>query len=448
MYESISIEERNKPTVSLVNKGFLSDAESASRARGMPYLRYVPTSVPCESSIIPDIEEGIDKVVDDIIDALTRPLTPEEKLPQRRESKESEKIIFKGTFEDVNRFFYKRGWSDGFPVVPPTEETVEEMLAGTDLPPEHLLGKLQSRDGKATIEKIAINAVMAGCLPTYMPVLIAATVNLLESEAGFNGYTTYGFSTGSWAPFWIINGPVAEQININNGSGALSPGNIANSAIGRAIGLIIKNIGGVRKGIEDMGTIGNPMKYSLVISENEKESPWEPLHVELGYEKEDSTVTMSFPNCYLQHIPYTSDADGILRSIVDHMPRGMRYNLIITPAHARNLSREGYDKEKVKKYIMENKLVTRERIVAFLGMGPVQEDSAQKKGEGAGFVPLIDDARFIRIIVAGGPGAWIAHLVGGGATPGKKEIQKIELPNNWEKLVAKYRNVVPGYEKY
>ena len=448
MYESITVEDRGKPTVSLVNEGFLSDAESASRAKGMPFLRYVPTGVPCESSIIDDIESGIDGVVDDIIDALTRPATQEEKSPGQQESKEPEKIIFKGSFEDVNRFFYKRGWSDGFPVVPPTEEALAEMLTGTDLPPDHILGKLQSRYGKATIEKIAVNAVMAGCLPTHMPVLIAAVINLLESEAGFNGYTTYGFSTGSWAPFWIINGPVAEQININNSSGALSPGNIANTAIGRAIGLIIKNIGGVRKGIEDMGTIGNPMKYSLVISENEAESPWEPLHVELGYKKEDSTITMSFPNCYLQHIPYTSDADGILRAIVDHMPRGMRYNLIITPAHARNLSREGYDKKKIKKYIMDNKLVTKERIVAFLGMGPVQQNLNIRSGNSADMVPLIDDIRFIRIIVAGGPGAWIAHLTGGGATPGKKEIQKIELPKNWESLVAEYKNLEPRYAKY
>lgn len=448
MYESIVIEERKKPTVSLVNNGFLSDAESASRGKGMPYLRYVPTSVPCESSLIADIEAGIDEVADEIIDALTRPLTAEEKSPEQRVLKEQTRIIFKGSFEEVNRFFYKRGWSDGFPVVPPTEEAVAEMLTGTDLHPEHLLGELQSRDGKATIEKIAVNAVMAGCLPTHMPVLIAATMNLLESESGFNGFTTYGFSTGSWAPFWIVNGPVGEQINLNNGSGALSPGNIANAAIGRAVGLIIKNIGGVRKGIEDMGTIGNPMKYTLVISENEEESPWEPLHVESGFDRKDSTVTMSFPNCYLQHIPYTSDADGILRAIVDHLPRGMRYNLIITPAHAKNLSREGYDKEKVKKYILENKLVTRERAEAFLGMGPVQIVSMDKKGDGSELVPLIDDKRFIRIIVAGGPGAWIAHLAGGGPTPGKKEIQKIELPENWDNLVAKYRNVVPRYAKY
>ena len=446
MYESVTIEEKNIPTVSLVNHGFVNDAESASRAKGMPYLRYVPTNVPCESSIIFDIETGIDEVIDKIIDALIRPLTDGESSPAQKEVSKSERIIFKGNLEEVIRYFYTHGWTDGMPIIPPTEEAVAEMLTGTDLPPDHFLGKLQSRYGKVTIEKIAVNAVMAGCLPTYMPVLIAAAKNLLESEPGFNGYTTFGFSTGSWAPFWIINGPIAEQINIYNSSGALSPGNIANAVIGRAIGLIIKNLGGVRKGVEDMGTMGNPMKYSLVISENEKETPWEPLHVELGYKKEDSTITLSFPNTYCQHIPYTSDADGILRAIVDNMPRGMRYNIIITPTHSKNLLREGYDKEKIREYIIKKKLVPAAKMTEMMKMSPLGMPDTNDMPEG--MVPLIDDPRFIRIIVAGGPGAWIAHLVGGGATPGKKEIQKIELPKNWDSLVAKYKDLMPKYERY
>ena len=448
MYESASIEERGVPTVTLANHGFINDAESASRAMGIPYMRYVATSVPCESSILSDIEEGIDDALDNIIEALTRPLTPEERSPEHIDTEELERIVFRGNLEEVNRFFYKRGWSDGLPIIPPVESTVAEMLTGTDLPPDHLLGKLQSRYGKATIEKIAINAVMAGCLPTYMPVLIAATINLLESESGFNGYTTYGFSTGSWAPFWIINGPIRNQININNSSGALSPGNIANAAIGRAIGLIIKNIGGVRKGIEDMGTIGNPMKYSLVISENEEDSPWEPLHVELGHEKEESTITLSFPNSYCQHIPYTSDAKGILEAIVDYMPIGMRYNNIITPIHAMNLQREGYDKERIKKYICAHKLGPAPRVGPFVGLGPVQKQIFNGSSDKNVMVPKIDDPRLIKIVVGGGPGAWIAHLTGGGATPGKKEIQKIEFPENWDKLVNKYKDVVPKYGKY
>jgi hypothetical protein len=451
VYDAVSVEDRKKPIVTLVNYGFVNDAESASRGKGMPVLRYLPTKVPCESSIMEDIAAGVDGVLEATIEALTKPLTAAEKSPRPKEPERPARIVFRGNLEEVNRFFYQRGWTDGLPIIPPIEAAVAEMLTGTDLAPDHLLGKLQSRNGKATIEKIAINAVMAGCLPTYLPVLIAGTINLLESEPGFMGYTTFGFSTGSWAPFWIINGPVRNQIHVNNGSGAFSPGNIANAAIGRAMGLIIKNIGGVRKGVEDMGVMGNPMKYSMVIAENEEDSPWEPLHVEYGYQKDDSTVTLSFPQTYLQHWPYGSDAQSILRAVVDNTPHGMRRTIIFTPPHAGNLAREGYTKEKVRQFIVENKLVpsSRTRIQAAMGgpRPPVAESTTLPGGD-SGLVPMIRDPRFIKIIVGGGPGAFIAHVVGGGATPGKKEIQKIELPKNWDKLVARYRNVVPTYAKY
>jgi hypothetical protein len=201
----------------------------------------------------------------------------------------------------------------------------------------------------------------------------------------------------------------------------------------------------VRKGVEDMGVMGNPLKYAAVIAENEEESPWKPLHVECGYEKEESTVTLSFPQSYYQHWPYGSDAQGILNSIVDNIPRGMRYTIVLTPAHAKNLFREGYDKEKVKQYITEHKLraqaTTRTNTRTLEALKDLPADGSQ-------LVPLIQDPRFIKIVVGGGPGAFIAHLIGGGATPGKKETQKIELPKNWIKLVTKYKSVVPTYAKY
>ncbi|MFH1647602.1 MAG: hypothetical protein ABID71_07965, partial [Chloroflexota bacterium] len=167
MYDTASIEERHKPTVTLTNRGFANDAESAARSQGFPGLRYIPTAVPCEASIMADIEAGIDGALDDIIGALTKPLTAEEKAPKAKEAEKPARIIFKGSLQEVNRFFYQRGWTDGLPIIPPTEEAVAEMLTGTDLSPDHLLGKLQSRMGKATIEKIAVAGVMAGCLPTY-----------------------------------------------------------------------------------------------------------------------------------------------------------------------------------------------------------------------------------------------------------------------------------------
>jgi hypothetical protein len=449
VYDTVSMEERNKPTVALVNKGFANDVASASLGKGMPMLRYLPTSVPCEASIAEDIEAGVNEAIDAVVEALTKPLTAEEKSPKVRAIEKPPRIIFKGDLAEVNRFFYRRGWTDGFPIIPPTEKAVADMLAGTELPSDHLLGKLISRLGEATVEKIAVNAVMAGALPTYMPVLIAGTKLLLGSERGFTGFGTFGFSTGSWAPFWIVNGPLRNDLNINNGSGALSPGDIANAAIGRAMGLIIKNIGGVRKGVEDMGVMGNPMKYSMVIAENEEESPWEPLHVEYGYKKEESTMTLSFPQTYLQHWPYSSDDEGILRAVMDNIPKGMRYTLIFTPPHAKNLAREGWTKEDIKGFIAEYVRVPSTLLRSgIMGEKGVWLYKGKIRAKDTDLVPMIRDPRFIRIIVAGGPGAFIAHVVGGGATPGEKQTQKIELPPNWDDLVSKYKNIVPTYAKY
>lgn len=447
------MEERNKPTVTLVNTGFFNDARSACSGRGWPGLRVVPTQVPCESSITEDIEAGVTEALPDIIDALIKPLIPEESSPQPKEAENPSRIIFKGSLEEVNRFFYKRGWTDGLPVIPPTEAAVAEMLTGTDLPADHLIGELMPRMGKATVEKVAVNAVMAGALPTYMPVLIAGVEALADPKAGFG---TFGQSTGSWAPFWIINGPMRQELHINSGSGALSPGDIANATIGGAMSLIAKNLGGIRKGVEDMGVLGNPGKYSLVIAENEDENPWEPLHVERGFKKDDSTLTLSFPNCYVQVWPLTSDDEGILRTIIYNLTWGSSLTLILTPPHAKTLSRQGWTKQDIKASIAAYSLVPPYYHGTYWGISG--QKPAGLKGEIGSFgvkipawemenIPLVKDPGNIRIIVAGGPGAFIGQLSGGTMVSDGTTI-KIKTPAKWKELVQKYNNVVPTYARY
>jgi hypothetical protein len=252
----MSIEELGTPVVLLANPGFVRDAQSAASNKGMPVIRILPLNVACESTVPKDIESGTAQAMPGIIESLTRPLNDHEKSP-KWPTENFSRIVFKGNYKDINLYFYRSGWTDGLPIVPPTEEAVMEMMTGTDLPADHVVAKVIPRQGKATIEKIAINAVMAGALPTHMPVLIAAVEALADQKTRFD---TFEVSTGSWAPFFAINGPIRDQIHINYSSGALSPGDIANAAIGRAVGLIVKNIGGARKGIEDMGVIGNPAK--------------------------------------------------------------------------------------------------------------------------------------------------------------------------------------------
>jgi hypothetical protein len=420
----------------------------------------VPASVPGESSVVEDIEAGIRAAMDRVIAALTEPLSPEEKSPRPRETEKLSRIIFKGHIEEVNRFFYKRGWTDGLPVIPPTEEAVAAMLQGTDLPPDYLVAELGPRCGKATVEKIAINAVMAGALPTYMPVLIAGIQSLISFPE--YGFLRLSVSTGSWAPFWIINGPVRNDLFINCRSGALSPGDIANAAIGRAFGLIIKNIGGIRKGIEDMGVLGNPGKYSLVIGENEEDSPWEPMHVEHGFKREDSTITVSFPNTYIQMWPYGSDDEGIMRALIYNlMPgRGGGFCLLLTPPHARTLANHGWTKKSIKTFISEYARAPAYRMPSYWGVSPaVPGVTAGLQGSRVPMremdeVPIIKNPESIAIIVAGGPGAFIGQLAGGTGVVGgtvnswEKAIATIKLPANWDSLVAQYKNVVPTYLRY
>lgn len=422
MYEVISVEEMGKPTVSLVNKGFMSDAQSAASSRGWPSLRFVGETVPSECSVMERIDASLGEAMDAIIGGLSKPLTREEEAPRSRESAERSRIVFKGSLAEVNQFFYRRGWGDGLPLVPPTEEAVAEMMTGTDLPASHVVEKIIPRLGKATVEKIAINAVMAGALPTYMPVLIAGVRALADPLSHF---TAWEVSTGSWAPFWVINGPIRHDLNINCGTGALSPGDMANAAIGRAMGLIVKNIGGARKAVEDMGTFGNPGKYSMVLGENEEENPWEPLQVDGGFDRTENTISVSFPNCHWTLMPTSTDEKSLMQTIADGLfpsTAGQTWtNVLLLPVHARTLAEAGWSKKDIVDFV----------------------NFHARPGIAGDFTTRTDGRGEVRVIVCGGPGNWIVLTKGG-----RGLAKKIEVPANWSKLVARYKNVVPAYARY
>ena len=417
----------------LAHPGFVPDARSAASSRGVPGIRILPLNVANESTEASDFEAGAIAATPNIIEALTKPLTADEKSPKPIDDK-LPRIAFQGNYEAVNRFYYRNGWTDGLPIVPPTEEAVAEMLTGIDLPADHVVAKVIPRLGKATVEKIAINAVMAGALPTHMPVLVAAVEALADQKTRFD---TFEVSTGSWAPFFAINGPIRHDIHINFSSGTFSPGDIANSAIGRAVGLIVKNIGGARKAIEDMGVIGNPSKYSLVIGENEEESPWESLQVERGFKNEDNTLTVFFPNSFMQSVPMGTSADGIAQSLANLQPWSMSC-LIVIPSHAKILADAGWTKERLKQFVLENAP----------GRIPAGKEQNANASEVLSAPPRASNTEELMVLVAGGPGAWMATLRSVGGIQNSFVTKKIELPRNWEGLVKKYRNIVPVYAEY
>lgn len=444
MYDTVFTEQLDTPAAVLVNEGFVFDARSAASGKGMPNVRVVRESVPCECTVPERIADGVHAVMDDLVAALTSPLTADEQSPAPGETDSTQGVVFKGDLREVQQFSYRRGWTDGLPVIPPTEEAVREMLTGTDLPADHLVGKMIPRLGKATVEKIAINAVMAGALPTSMPLLIAGVEALLDPDTGFG---TWEVSTGSWSPFWIVNGPIREQLRINGGTGALSPGDIANATIGRAMGLIVKNLGGARKGLEDMGVLGNPGKYSMVTAENEEAIPggWEPLHVQQGFRREESTLTVSCPNTYLQIWPYGSDDKGIVRAIAANMvPRWRQFTLLLPPGHAQALAEGGWTKDEIASHLYEYARVPAYRTPEYWGTPGVSQRGRRPPLNAEDPVSLLRSPESMRIVVVGGPGTFMALAYG----PGRWMTKPVRLPGHWDSLVKKYRTWVPNYLRY
>jgi hypothetical protein len=455
-YNTAFVERMGKPAVMLVNKDLVTIAKTGASVRDVPGLRFVQTTIPdlsaffsLEGVVQQIIRPGVAAVVDDIVAALTEPLTKEERSPAR-EVTEAPRIVFKGNLEEVHRFFYRRGWAFGMPIIPPTEEAVGEMLAGTELPADHVVARIPPMLGKATVEKIAINAVMAGCLPTYMPVLIAAVQALADRpRIWLEGYTC---SVASWAPLLCINGPIRHDLHVNSGVNLMSPYYRANAGIGHALGLVIMNIGGTRPGREDLSFVGHEGRYGMCFAENEEESPWEPLHVDYGFNKEDSTVTLFWSNGR-QYLGSGGNAANILRRLCDSInvfawdPGCL---LIMLPSTAKALASAGLTKKHVISYLVEYARLP----AADVNVRWFKESHHEPKDF---LLPLDDPTRSVRkfysskhtaIVVAGLSYSWGTMSYSGGGTHGTIVTKKIALPANWDKLAAKYKDLVPTYAAY
>lgn len=349
-----------------------------------------------------------------------------------------EKIsITRDAFSEINNLFYKRGWTDGLPIVPPTRELVKEMLRGTDLPPDKVVGTVDLMKGQATVEKIAVNAVMAGCRPEYMPVLIAAVQAITEPEFGLIGLSA---TTNPDTPMLIINGPIAKQLDINSGTNALGRGWKANATIGRALHLIVNNIGGSWPGLSDMSCLGTPGDFTMMLAENEERNPWQPLHVELGYRKEANVITAVGAEGTHNLLGVGLKSQAYLKMVADHLVGSERPHrpvviLIIAQDTAAMLARDGWTKAKIREFVYQNARIPFSKYKErFIDTNRAREAPAwvlQTKDPKVMIpVPFIDN--FI-ILVAGGPGEKSMLIPGWG---GSKAISKeIKLPGNWEELL-------------
>src|SRR5712692_1662882 len=250
---------------------------------------------------------------------------------------------------------FEKGWTDGLPVVPPTEAAVRAMLDGAGLEPEQQIAFITNRQVAVTAEKVAINAVMAGCKPEYMPVVVAAVEGIGDPRWGYHGPAT---STGGAGVLMIVNGPIARELDINAGDNLFGPGWRANLTIGRAVRLVMRNVCGSIPGTLDRGTLGHPGKLSYVIAENEAESPWTPLHVEHGFRPDQSTVTVmaaEAPHQFYNQLSNT--AGGILTTLCDDMRISgnvmgqPHYAIVLAGEHMRTISGDGWGKKEIRQFV-------------------------------------------------------------------------------------------------
>ena len=344
--------------------------------------------------------------------------------------------------DDVAEFMFDQGFSDGLPLVPPTRERVMRMLSATHRDPQEVIAQMPPNMGEATIEKIAINAVMAGCKPDYFPVVLAAMEAICSDVFNIHGVmaTTMGAS-----PVLVVNGPVRHKIGMNMGLMALGSGNRANATIGRAVRLAVRNIGGSKPGGTDRSTLGNPMKLTMCFAEWEERSPWDPLHVERGFKAEDSVVTAfamtSGPvNIVDQESRAPDEIAGtfglglqnVFLSKYQNMP--VDTLLVVCPEHVDTLLRDGpYSKDKVRARIQE---VTRRPIRDMVANGvsgagitrAVAETLSEEKLDT--LVPKFAGPEYIHMVVAGSEAGkfsaafhgWVTGTMGSGSVSKKIDV--------------------------
>ncbi len=322
--------------------------------------------------------------------------------------------------DDLESWF-ERGVTDGLPVVPPTRERVDAMLAATARDRRELIGAVPPNFGRGTVEKIAINAVMAGCRPEYFPVVLAVVEAACDPVFNLHGQSG---TTNASSPLIIVNGPVRRALSINCAAGVFGPGYRANATIGRALRLVMINLGGTRAGGISMSTMGHPGRYTYCIGEHEEASPWEPLHVEHGFASRESTVTLFSGESPLMINDHLSRSARQLAASIGWSAAGVWNHksfplyghtlFVIGPEHARTLADEQWSKQDLRRHLFE----TVRRRARDLAPGPDGAETGRLADQLAGTTPDERIPKFpslaeIVIVVAGGTAGRFSAVVPG-----------------------------------
>ena len=348
----------------------------------------------------------------------------------------SRRVEVQNSFDAVQDYYDQKGWTDGLPVVPATEQLVGQMLSAYPQDPDHSLGVIQPRNAQVTLEKVAINAVMAGCRPEHFPVVVAAVKAVLVEEFNVAGVSS---TTGGATPVVIVNGPIARQLGINGDAGCFGPGYRANASIGRALRLVIRNLGGLVPGEMDKATLSTPGRFTFCFAENEERSPWPPRHLELGYGPNASIVTVSgIRGVYTVMETTVPTGIEVLHTIVGTMKgvgvsnyyqigTGAQIVLVLCPEHAADISASGLSKPEVREFIYQNARMPLAQLKDVAHYGNRNWPDWIDETNPDTLVPIVRSADDIVVVVAGGDGRHSAWLAGWGVT--RIVTQEITLPD-------------------
>ena len=437
------LEKAGVPTVAFVAQSFEKDWKASARVFGIKELPHVVVPRPFVGLDAEDVHPHVDAAFDALVRMLTGPTA--QKAAEEEIEHPAELIAIEGedryaAFERMNRMFLRQGWGDGFPLWAPTRERVDAMLEGTKRVPTEVVTVLAPGNGLATVEKIAINAVMAGCQPEHLPVLLAAVEAIGDPRFMMRNVA---MSTGAHAPLMLVNGPIVQKLGINTGRCALGPGapSAVNSVLGRGVRLIYMNLGHAYPGHMDLDTLGSPTKYSMCLGENMDASPWEPFHVEKGFDREASVVTM-FTTYALSEVEdnYGTTPQAILNTTAlsacnpgvksvgywlcgwradpdAHVQVKDKHLLIVCPVHAAVYKKAGWSKQAIRDYLYKHarmpfaQLIAKNESAAFRKSHPHLQwlwDSPQT------LIPILETADCFEIAVAGGMGGRSCYSYGAG----------------------------------
>lgn len=468
MRASAVAEREGIASVSLVCSGFASQAGSTSKGLGFTDLAFavMPGHVNMQSD--EELEQNILEVtVGQVIAGLTIEAEAEEDTSSQPAPQD---VVFTGSFEEVNDYFYDQEWSDGLPIVPPTIEKVEAFLRFTERDPEELLGVLLCDRREATIWNVAVNGVMAGCRPEYMPILIAIVEALADPAYGLE----HTGNTPGPETLIILNGPIIKELGFNYKQGALRDGIRPNTSIGRFLRLYLRNVAGFLHHATDKGTFGGT--WRVVMAENEDaldKMGWETISVDMGFAPGENVVTLSrfsggdtignaAGNAAERIMPYV--ADSVLRANLGwHLTfaAGMvvgtlRPLVVLSPLIASTIAKSGWTKKDVREYLFEHVRLPAHEFEKHLWQFLTGSESPTRTLEERvklGEIPEIfcessDPNRMVPIVlspddfmvgVCGDPGRDNGYAFSDNGFIGAPAARKIDLPSNWNRLVAETR---------